>query len=80
MPDRLRAIFCDHLSLIRGKYLPVSKIGDGETRFCRSTFGVHFDRDLLPSPGSMMLEGRPDMELRWKAADIRRFPLSSTSA
>jgi len=71
MPDRLRAIFCDHLSLIRGKYLPASKIGDDETRFCRSTFGVHFDRDLLPSPGSMMMEGLPDMELRWSAADIR---------
>lgn len=71
MPDRLRAIFCDHLSLIRGKYLPASKIGDDETRFCRSTFGVHFDRDLLPSPGSMMMEGLPDMELRWKAAEIR---------
>lgn len=71
MPDRLRAIFCDHLSLIRGKYLPASKIGDGDTRFCRSTFGVHFDRDLLPAPGSMMMEGLPDMELRWRAADIR---------
>lgn len=71
MTDRLRAIFCDHLSLIRGKYLPASKIGDDDTRFCRSTFGVHFDRDLLPSPGSMMLEGLPDMELRWQAADIR---------
>ena len=71
MPDRLRALFCDHLSLMRGKYLPPSKIGDDETRFCRSTFGVHFDRDLLPSPGSMMMEGLPDMELRWKAADIR---------
>lgn len=71
MSDRLRAIFCDHLSLIRGKYLPASKIGDDDTRFCRSTFGVHFDRDLLPSPGSLMLEGLPDMELRWRAADIR---------
>ena len=71
MSDRLRALFCDHLSLMRGKYLPPAKIGDDETRFCRSTFGVHFDRDLLPSPGSMMMEGLPDMELRWKAADIR---------
>jgi glutamine synthetase len=71
MPDRLRAIFCDHLSLIRGKYLPTSKIGNDDTRFCRSTFGVHFDRDLLPSPGSMMLEGLPDMELRWRGEDIR---------
>jgi glutamine synthetase len=71
MSDRLRAVFCDHLSLIRGKYLPASKMKNDETRFCRSTFGVHFDRDLLPSPGSMMMEGLPDMELRWHEADIR---------
>jgi glutamine synthetase len=71
MNDRLRAVFCDHLSIMRGKYLPHSKIGDDETRFCQSTFGVHYDRDLLPSPGSKMMEGLPDMELRWKAEDIR---------
>lgn len=71
MKDRLRAIFCDHLSIIRGKYLPNSKISDGETRFCRSTFGVHFDKDLLPAPGSMMMQGLPDMELRWNESDIR---------
>ena len=71
MTDRLRAVFCDHLSLIRGKYLPASKIGNNETNFCRSTYGVHFDKDLLPSPGSMMMEGLPDMELRWNANDIR---------
>lgn len=71
MSDRLRAVFCDHLSIVRGKYLPASKMKNDETRFCRSTFGVHFDRDLLPSPGSMMMEGLPDMELRWQEADIR---------
>jgi glutamine synthetase len=71
MNDRLRAVFCDHLSIMRGKYLPHSKIGDSDTRFCRSTFGVHYDKDLLPSPGSMMMEGLPDMELRWKADEIR---------
>ncbi len=71
MNDRLRAMFCDHLSIVRGKYLPASKAGDDETRFCRSTFGVHFDKDLLPSPGSMMLDGLPDMELRWNEADVR---------
>ena len=71
MNDRLRAVFCDHLSIMRGKYLPGSKIGDCETRFCRSTFGVHYDRDLLPAPGAMMMEGLPDMELRWSAYDIR---------
>ncbi len=71
MGERLRALFCDHLSIMRGKYLPASKIEGGETRFCRSTFGVHFDRDLLPSPGSMMMEGLPDMELRWEAGEVR---------
>lgn len=71
MADRLRAVFCDHLSIMRGKYLPASKIADDETRFCRSTFGVHYDRDLLPAPGSMMMEGLPDMELRWKHGEIR---------
>lgn len=71
MKDRLRALFCDHLSIMRGKYLPNSKIGDDETRFCRSTFGVHYDKDLVPAPGAMMMEGLPDMELRWKGAEIR---------
>ena len=49
MNTRLRALFCDHLSIMRGKYLPGSKIGDGYTRFCRSNFGVHYDKDLLNS-------------------------------
>ncbi len=71
MKDRLRAVFCDHLSIMRGKYLPGSKIGDDETRFCRSVFGVHYDKDLLPAPGAMMMEGLPDMELRWSQSDIR---------
>lgn len=71
MNDRLRAMFVDHLSIMRGKYLPGSKIGDNATRFCRSTFGVHFDKDLLDAPGAMMMQGLPDMELRWKGGDIR---------
>ena len=71
MRDRLRAIFCDHLSIIRGKYLPNSKIGNDNTRFCRSTFGVHYDRDLLPAPGSLMMHGLPDMELIWEEQNIR---------
>ena len=56
MTNRLRAIFCDHLSIIRGKYMPGAKGAAGHTRFCQSTFGVHYDRDLLPSPGSMMMD------------------------
>ncbi|QUJ78229.1 glutamine synthetase [Sulfitobacter albidus] len=72
MPDRLRALFVDHLSIPRGKYLPASKIGDGSSRFARATFGVHFDRDLLlDAPHAKVRDGAPDMELRWRGADIR---------
>ena len=35
MTDRLRAIFCDHLSIMRGKYLPAAKMRDDESRFAR---------------------------------------------
>lgn len=78
MNDRLRAVFCDHLSIMRGKYLPHSKIGTEDTRFCRSVFGVHYDKDLLPAPGAMMMDGLPDMELRWDAGDIRQSWESGT--
>ncbi|EBA06646.1 glutamine synthetase family protein [Sagittula stellata] len=72
MQDRLRAMFCDHLSICRGKYLPGSKIGDENSRFARATFGVHYDRDLLlDAPHAKVREGMPDMELRWQASDIR---------
>jgi len=63
---------------MRGKYLPGSKIGDSETRFCRSTFGVHYDRDLLDAPGAMMMNGLPDMELHWKHDDVRQSWEKST--
>ncbi|MEM7319462.1 MAG: glutamine synthetase family protein, partial [Pseudomonadota bacterium] len=61
----------DHLSIMRGKYLPGSKIGDDSTRFCRSLFGTHYDRDLLNAPGAMTYQGLPDMELVWRHDDIR---------
>lgn len=71
MGERLRLLFCDHLSLARGKYLPASKIGDGASRFCLGTYAVTYDKDLIPAPGSKMLEGLPDMEAVYKATDIR---------
>jgi glutamine synthetase len=71
-PQRLRAMFCDHLSIMRGKYLPASKMRDDESRFARPTFSVHYDKDLLiEAPGTMCLEGIPDMALRWKGDEIR---------
>lgn len=72
-PQRLRAMFCDHLSIMRGKYLPASKLKDDESRFARPTFSVHYDKDLLiEAPGTMCLEGLPDMALRWKGDEIRQ--------
>ncbi len=72
MTDRLRAMFCDHLSILRGKYLPASKMRDDESRFARPTFSVHYDKDLLiEAPGTMCLEGLPDMALRWRGDEIR---------
>lgn len=71
MKDRLRAVFCDHLSIMRGKILPAHKIGDDSTRFCLSVFGTHYDRDLLNAPHSKVYEGLPDMELKWRHDDVR---------
>jgi glutamine synthetase len=71
-PQRLRAMFCDHLSIMRGKYLPASKLKDDESRFARPTFSVHYDKDLLiEAPGTKCLEGIPDMALRWEGDEIR---------
>lgn len=69
-PDRLRVLFCDHLNIVRGKYVPL-RDKDGGARFCRGTFGVTFDKDLIPAPGAMVMEGLPDMEAAYRAADIR---------
>lgn len=72
MADRLRAMFCDHLSLMRGKYLPASKMKSDGTRMARPTFSVHWDKDLiLDAPYTKCREGIPDMELRWDGAEIR---------
>jgi glutamine synthetase len=73
MSERLRAMFCDHLSIMRGKYLPASKMRDDESRFAQPTFSVHYDKDLLlEAPGTKCLEGIPDMALRWKGDEIRQ--------
>ncbi|TMV11384.1 glutamine synthetase family protein [Arenibacterium halophilum] len=72
MKPRLRAMFCDHLSIMRGKYLPGSKIGDDGTRFCLSVFGTHYDRDLLDAPGARVKQGLPDMELIWRGDEVRQ--------
>jgi glutamine synthetase len=56
-PERLRVLFCDHLNIARGKYVPL-KERDGGARFCRGTFGVTYDKDLVPAPGAEVLGAR----------------------
>jgi len=69
--ERLRVLFADHLSIARGKYIPGRKAGGGETAVSQSLFGVQFDKDLLPAPGAKMMEGLPDMLVKWDPAEIR---------
>ncbi|MFN3937860.1 MAG: glutamine synthetase [Gemmobacter sp.] len=72
MSERLRAMFCDHLSIMRGKYLPPHKMKSEATRVARPTFAVHYDKDLLiDAPHTKCREGIPDMELRWSGDEIR---------
>jgi glutamine synthetase len=73
MRDRLRPMWCDHTSIMRGKYLPQEKIGAGYTRFAQPCFAVHYDKDLIiDAPGTATMEGLPDMSLHWAAEDIRK--------
>ena len=72
MSERLRAMFCAHLSIMRGKYLPSYKMKDDESRFAQPTFSVHYDKDLLlEAPGTLCFEGIPDMARRWIGHEIR---------
>ena len=49
----------------------MSGSSSGSSRFCRTTFGVHYDKDLLNAPGAMMKEGLPDMEARYEGSEVR---------
>ena len=57
---RVRMLWPDHLGLARGKYLPTRRAEHG-SGFCVTTFGLTYDRDLVPAPGSYMLEGLRDV-------------------
>ena len=69
--ERLRLLFCDHLNLARGKYLPASKIGDGSSRFAQATYALTYGKNLIPAPGTKMLEGMPDVDAIYQASDVR---------
>lgn len=70
MADRLRILFCDHLAIARGKYMPL-RDGAVAARFCRGTFGVTYEKELIPVPGAMVMEGLPDMEAVAAPEDVR---------
>ncbi len=59
--ERLRVLFCDHLAIARGKYVTLKPGQGGGARFCRGTFGVSYEKELIPVPGPMVMEGLPDM-------------------
>ena len=70
-PERLRLLFCDHLAIARGKYIPWREGRGGAARFCRGTFGVTYEKELIPAPGAAVLDGLPDMEAVFEASDVR---------
>lgn len=69
--ERLRVLFCDHLAIARGKYITLKPGQGGGARFCRGTFGVSYEKELIPAPGAMVMEGLPDMEAVYSSDDIR---------
>lgn len=69
--ERLRVLFCDHLNLARGKYLPGTHNDGGESRFCQGIYALTYDKELLPAPCSTLLEGLPDMIARFSGNEIR---------
>jgi len=60
--ERIRVLFCDHLNLARGKYVPRAMAEAGSIRQCVGVYAVDYERALIPAPGSGVPEGLPDME------------------
>ena len=60
--ERIRVLFCDHLNLARGKYVPRALAESGSLRHCIGVYAVDYERTLIDAPGSGMREGLPDME------------------
>ena len=52
--------------------MPFKGVENGETRFCQGAYAVTYDKQLIPAPGSKMLEGLPDLVARYQADDIRQ--------
>ena len=68
--DRYRVLWPDHLGLARGKYLPARLVERG-TGHCVTTFGLGYDRSLIPAPGAYLLEGLRDVWATMDPATVR---------
>ena len=68
---RIRVLWPDHLNMPRGKYLP-ARLAELGTRQCITLFSLTYDRDMIPAPGTMLLEGMPDLECTFSSDDIRQ--------
>jgi glutamine synthetase len=67
---RIRVLWPDHLGLARGKYLPHSLAANG-TGHCLSTFALSYSREIIPSPGTKVFEGLPDMRATFSLDEVR---------
>lgn len=66
---RVRMLWPDHLGLARGKYLPTRRAEHG-SGFCVTTFGLTYDRDIIPAPGAHMLDGLRDVQGRIDGSSV----------
>lgn len=68
--DRIRVLWPDHLGLARGKYLPVRYAERGAFH-CLALFALGYDKEMIPAPGTRMLEGLPDLHATFDLDDVR---------
>ena len=69
--ERIRVLFCDHLNIARGKYLPRSVAESGSVRHCVGVYALDYARAMQDAPGGGMREGLPDMEAVFDLAQVR---------
>ena len=69
--ERIRVLFCDHLNLARGKYLPRSVAESGSARHCVGVYALDYERVMVDAPGSGMRGGLPDMEAVFDLGRVR---------
>lgn len=70
--QRCRILFADQLNLARGKYVPAIEARKGHARFCVGAYAVTYDKQLVDAPGGGLLNGLPDMEIRFDPGALRK--------